>query len=310
MRARYAAGSSLYVGRSRGEIRDRAVEHERDRALRVGRGEQHRHRAALGDAEDDRPLRSDGVHHRAHVVHARLEVGKPVLRHPIGEADAALVEQDQPRERREAFEEPGEAGGVPHRLDVRDPPHHEDHVDGSVAHHLIGDVDPVGRLRVAGLRAGHVRILPLAGRSGNRRATGPRSGARRWSDVGAGGLHQSLQGQGGQARRSEAALRRGRTGLREGKPQTAAWLIYLDEGGSRVSFVHCFPDARSMDLHFEGSDERSAAVYEFVEPDGFEIYGSPSDEALETMRQAAEGSGVSFNVRPEHLGGFLRAQSS
>ena len=65
-----------------------------------------------------------------------------------------------------------------------------------------------------------------------------------------------------------------------------------------------------MDLHFEGSDERSAAVYEFVEPDGFEIYGRPSDEALETMRQAADGSGVSLTVRPEHLGGFLRAPSS
>jgi hypothetical protein len=98
--------------------------------------------------------------------------------------------------------------------------------------------------------------------------------------------------------------------LQEDKPRTAAWLVYLDEGGTRVSFVHCFPDARSMDLHFEGSDERSAAVYEFVEPDGFEIYGEPSDEALKTMRQAAEGSGVSLNVRPEHLGGFLRAPSS
>ncbi len=94
--------------------------------------------------------------------------------------------------------------------------------------------------------------------------------------------------------------------LREDKPQTAAWLIYLDEDGTRVSFVHCFPDARSMDLHFEGSDERSAAVYEFVEPDGFEIYGSPSDEALGSMRQTAAGSGVSLDVRPEHLGGFLR----
>ena len=97
--------------------------------------------------------------------------------------------------------------------------------------------------------------------------------------------------------------------LQEGKPRTAAWLVYLDEGGTKVSFVHCFPDARSMDLHFEGSDERSAAVYEFVEPDGFEIYGEPSDEALETMREAAAGSGVSLSVQPEHLGGFLRVPS-
>jgi hypothetical protein len=72
--------------------------------------------------------------------------------------------------------------------------------------------------------------------------------------------------------------------------------------------VHCFPDAGSMDLHFEGSDERTAAVYEFVEPDGFEIYGRPSEQALETMQQAAAGSGVSLRVLPEHVGGFLRTQ--
>jgi hypothetical protein len=97
--------------------------------------------------------------------------------------------------------------------------------------------------------------------------------------------------------------------LREDKPRTAAWLVYLDEDRTQVSFVHCFPDADSMDLHFEGSDERSAAVYEFVEPDGFEIYGRPSDEALETMRQAAAGSGVSLTVLPDHVGGFLRTGS-
>jgi hypothetical protein len=94
--------------------------------------------------------------------------------------------------------------------------------------------------------------------------------------------------------------------LREDKPRTAAWLVYLDEDGTRVSFVHCFPDARSMDLHFEGSGERTAAVYAFVEPDGFEIYGSPSDQAPDTMRQAAAGSGVSLSVQPGHVGGFLR----
>ena len=96
--------------------------------------------------------------------------------------------------------------------------------------------------------------------------------------------------------------------LREDKPRTAAWLVYLDEDGTKVSFVHCFPDADSMDLHFEGSDERTAAVYEFVEPAGFEIYGRPSEQALQTMREAATGSGVSLRVQPGSLGGFLRME--
>jgi len=98
--------------------------------------------------------------------------------------------------------------------------------------------------------------------------------------------------------------------LRDDKPGTLAWLVYVDADGTKVSFVHCFPDADAMDLHFEGSDERTAAVYEFVEPAGFEIYGRPSDQALETMQQAAAGSGVSLTVLPEHVGGFQRMQSA
>ena len=82
--------------------------------------------------------------------------------------------------------------------------------------------------------------------------------------------------------------------LREDKPRTAAWLIYLEDGGPGVSFVHCFPDAEAMDLHFEGSDERTAAVYEFVEPAGFEIYGRPSEQALQTMREAATVRGSRY----------------
>jgi hypothetical protein len=136
------------------------VQGEGDRALGIGRGEQHRHRAALGDAEHDGSLRPDGVHHRAHVVHPGLEVGEPVLRHAVREADPALVEQDQAGERREAVQEPGEPRLVPHHLDVRDPAHHEDHVDGPRAHHLVGDVDTVGGLRVAGLGGGHLGPHP------------------------------------------------------------------------------------------------------------------------------------------------------
>ena len=94
--------------------------------------------------------------------------------------------------------------------------------------------------------------------------------------------------------------------LWEDKPRTAAWLVFLGEDGAQVSFVHCFPDADAMDLHFEGSDERTAAVYEFVEPAGFEIYGRPSEQALRTMEEAATGSGVSLRVQPGSLGGFLR----
>jgi hypothetical protein len=94
--------------------------------------------------------------------------------------------------------------------------------------------------------------------------------------------------------------------LREQKPRTVLFLSYLDEQGSEISFLHAFPDAESMDAHFEGVDERVAAAYRYIEPRGWEIYGKPSDRALESMRTSAEAGGVPLTVLPEHLGGFLR----
>jgi quinol monooxygenase YgiN len=98
--------------------------------------------------------------------------------------------------------------------------------------------------------------------------------------------------------------------LREEKPGTVLYLAYLDEQASEVSFLHVFPDADSMDAHFEGVKERVAAAYQYLEPQGWEIYGKPNDQAMETMRQAAASSGVALTVLPELLDGFLRLQPS
>lgn len=98
--------------------------------------------------------------------------------------------------------------------------------------------------------------------------------------------------------------------LRDDKPATVLYLAYLDEDGTQISFLHAFPGADAMDVHFEGADERAAAAYEFLEPRGWEIYGRPSDAALESMRQAAATSGVSLTVLPDHLDGFVRLRSA
>ena len=98
------------------------------------------------------------------------------------------------------------------------------------------------------------------------------------------------------------------TQLREDKPGTLAYLMYLDEDGSRFTVAHCFPDAEAMDRHFEGSEARTAAAFEVMAPQGWEIYGRPSDAALATMREGAEATGVPLTVLPEHIGGFLRLQ--
>jgi hypothetical protein len=98
----------------------------------------------------------------------------------------------------------------------------------------------------------------------------------------------------------------GAAALAVAKPQTAAFLGYLDEEGTRLTIVHLFPDADAMDLHFEGADERSQAAYELFEPAGWEIYGTPSAAALATIRHEAEEAGVPLTLAPGALGGFSR----
>ncbi len=91
------------------------------------------------------------------------------------------------------------------------------------------------------------------------------------------------------------------------KPQTLVFLSYVDRDARAVTFVHAFGDAEAMDLHFEGAEERARAAYELLEPDGWEIYGRPSEQALESMRRSADSFGVNLRVQPEYVAGFLRS---
>jgi hypothetical protein len=85
------------------------------------------------------------------------------------------------------------------------------------------------------------------------------------------------------------------------------FLAYLDENEGQLTVVHAFADAKSMDLHFEGAQDRSRAASEVLVPAGWEIYGAPSIEVVESMRQEAESSGVTLTAQPEYIAGFLRS---
>ena len=95
--------------------------------------------------------------------------------------------------------------------------------------------------------------------------------------------------------------------LRAEKPRTLSWLAYLDESGTSISFIHVFADSEAMDLHMEGVWDRAKASSDFMEPRGWEIYGAPSESALDQMRGFAAASGVTLRLEPDLVaGGFLR----
>jgi len=90
------------------------------------------------------------------------------------------------------------------------------------------------------------------------------------------------------------------------KLRTVLYLVYLDPEDETVSFLHAFPDGDAMDLHFVGADERFVAIRDYVEPLGWEVYGSPSAGALDVLRERAAASGLSLSLNPDYVAGFLR----
>ena len=91
------------------------------------------------------------------------------------------------------------------------------------------------------------------------------------------------------------------------KPGTAAQLGYINEDSTEVTIVRIFPNAEALDEQLRGADERSKAVYQFIEPTGIEIYGQPGTYALGMMRKVA-GSGIPLSISPNFTGGFLRSK--
>jgi len=90
------------------------------------------------------------------------------------------------------------------------------------------------------------------------------------------------------------------------KPRTLMNLAFVNEDGTEVTFMHAFADIEAMQLHWQGADDRTAQAYEYIEPLGFEIYGSAGEQIVDGMRAEAAGAGATLTLWPEFVAGFLR----
>lgn len=92
------------------------------------------------------------------------------------------------------------------------------------------------------------------------------------------------------------------------KPSTALFAAYLDGDGTELRIVHAFPDATGMTAHFEGSEERSAAIRDMIELLGIEVYGPAPLAAVDQLRrETAAVPGAELTLLPIGIGGYLRA---
>jgi hypothetical protein len=71
------------------------------------------------------------------------------------------------------------------------------------------------------------------------------------------------------------------------KPGTLVQVAYVNKDATEVDIVRLFPNAEALDLQLQGADDRSKITYKFIEPTRIEIYGSPSNYAIEMMKKVA-----------------------
>ena len=93
--------------------------------------------------------------------------------------------------------------------------------------------------------------------------------------------------------------------IEAGKPGTLVQLAYVNEDATEVVIVRLFPNADALDHQIQGADERSKKTYEYIEPIGIEIFGTPNPATIEKMKKIG-GSGVVVSISPNYLGGFIR----
>ena len=125
----YGESPGIVIGAR--QSREPVDEDEGADAVRVRRREDAREEATGHRGHDGCLLAPDVVEHGSQVVHPLLERRKRRRRHGIRQADAALVEADHTRERRETVVEPGERSDLALDLDVAEPLLGDDDVDGS-----------------------------------------------------------------------------------------------------------------------------------------------------------------------------------
>ena len=130
------------------------IEHQSECALGIRRGEQQAHRSAFGNRVERRPNGADRVDHRTNIVHPLLKGRRAARRNRIRDR-AALVEQDDPTERRKALIERRVDRIFPEQLQVADPPRDGDEIERSVPENLKRDVCPVAGDRILNLGAAH-----------------------------------------------------------------------------------------------------------------------------------------------------------
>ena len=94
------------------------------------------------------------------------------------------------------------------------------------------------------------------------------------------------------------------------EPQLIAYNVYFSDDGTRMTVVQVHPDATSLDRHMDVAGPRFARFADLLALSSIHIYGEPSREAMDQLRQKLDllGSGAPI-VQARHAG-FSRFEAA
>jgi hypothetical protein len=87
-------------------------------------------------------------------------------------------------------------------------------------------------------------------------------------------------------------------------PRIIAYNVYFSGDGTRMTVLHAHPDAASLENHMEVAGPMFRRYANLVTLRSIQIYGEPSEKALELSRAKAQllGQGAELVVEPLHAG--------
>jgi hypothetical protein len=106
-------------------------------------------------------------------------------------------------------------------------------------------------------------------------------------------------------------LKRAVTGLVEfvdrHEPQLLSYRFFIEEKARQLTVVAVHPNPASLEIHMDVAGSEFRKMSEFIELKTIEVYGRPTEKALNQLRQKAEmlGEGRSVVVH-EPQAGFAR----
>ena len=106
------------------------------------------------------------------------------------------------------------------------------------------------------------------------------------------------------------------TAIRERDRDVIAFFAFGNADGTEITNVHVFPGAATLERHMAVIGEQMgllpnelSSVFEFMEPLGVQVYGTPGGQAA-AMDQGMKETGVPFTGKDRYLGGFSLTQRS